>query len=282
MNLTSGMRAAFYMIAAALFLSLVPVCVKSIPIEAGVSVSQKLFARASISAIITLLILLIRRIPLKPVSIRLIGTRSIFGIAGMLMYFLAVVSMPLAEAVTINRLSPFFVLIFAWLFLKERLKKAQIIALLLGLGGVVAILRPGVIPFTLPAGFALLSALFAGSAYTAIRALRKTDRPLIIVFWFSLLMSLVFLPAVIRNGVIPDSRSLILLICIGIFGAAGQLLMTSAYRYAPGGKVSIYGYLSVVFSMLWQIMFFDSIPSIAVFAGAALILLGGWINYRVR
>lgn len=282
MNLTSGMRAAFYMIAATLFLSLVPVCVKSIPIEAGVSVSQKLFARASISAIITLLILLIRRIPLKPGSIRLIGTRSIFGIAGMLMYFLAVVSMPLAEAVTINRLSPFFVLIFAWLFLKERLKKAQIIALLLGLGGVVAILRPGVIPFTLPAGFALLSALFAGSAYTAIRALRKTDRPLIIVFWFSLLMSLVFLPAVIRNGVIPDSRSLILLICIGIFGAAGQLLMTSAYRYAPGGKVSIYGYLSVVFSMLWQIMFFDSIPSIAVFAGAALILLGGWINYRVR
>ncbi|MCD4846660.1 MAG: DMT family transporter, partial [Candidatus Aegiribacteria sp.] len=118
--------------------------------------------------------------------------------------------------------------------------------------------------------------------YTAIRALRKTDKPLIIVFWFSVLMSLVFLPSVIRNGVIPDSRSLILLICIGIFGASGQLFMTSAYRYAPGGKVAIYGYLSVIFSMLWQTMFFNSIPSLAVFAGAALILLGGWINYRVR
>jgi drug/metabolite transporter (DMT)-like permease len=276
------MRAAFYMIVANLFLSLVPVCVKAIPAEAGVSISQKLFARASISAIITLFILLIRRIPLKPGSIRLLGTRSIFGIAGMFAYFKAVESMPLAEAVTINRLSPFFVLIFAWWFLKERLRKAQIVALLLGLGGVVVILRPGVIPITLPAGFALLSAVFAGSAYTAIRALRKTDKPLIIVFWFSLLMSLVFLPAVVRNGVIPDSGSLILLICIGIFGAAGQLFMTAAYRYAPGGKVAIYSYLSVVFSMLWQIMFFSSIPSIAVFAGATLILLGGWINYRVR
>ncbi|MCK4506730.1 MAG: DMT family transporter [Candidatus Aegiribacteria sp.] len=282
MNLTSGMRAAFYMIVATLFLSLVPVCVKAIPAEAGVSVSQKLFARASISAIITLFILLIRRIQLKPGSIRLVGARSIFGITGMFAYFTAVESMPLAEAVTINRLSPFFVLIFAWWFLKEKLRKAQIVALLLGLGGVVVILRPGVIPITLPAGFALLSAVFAGSAYTAIRALRKTDRSLIIVFWFSLLMSLVFLPAVVRNGVIPDSGSLTLLLCIGIFGAAGQLFMTAAYRYAPGGKVAIYSYLSVVFSMLWQIMFFSSIPSIAVFAGAALILLGGWINYRVR
>ena len=282
MNLTSGMRAAFYMIIATLFLSLVPVCVKSIPPEAGVSVSQKLFARASISAIITLFMLLIRKIPLKPGSPRLLGARSIFGIAGMLTYFIAVENMPLAEAVTINRLSPFFVLIFAWWFLKERLRKAQIVALFLGLGGVVVILRPGVIPITPPAGLALLSAVFAGSAYTALRALRKTDKPLIIVFWFSLLMSLVFLPAVIRNGVIPDSRSLILLLCIGIFGAAGQLLMTTAYRYAPGGKVAIYGYLSVTFSMLWQIAFFNSIPSIAVFAGAGLILLGGWINYRVR
>ncbi|MCK4671577.1 MAG: DMT family transporter, partial [Candidatus Aegiribacteria sp.] len=229
MDLTSGMRAAFYMIVATLFLSLVPVCVKAIPAEAGVSVSQKLFARASISAIITLLILVIRRIPLKPGSPRMLGARSIFGIAGMLTYFMAVESMPLAEAVTINRLSPFFVLIFTWWFLKERLRKAQIVALLLGFAGVTVILRPGIIPFTLPAGLALLSAVFAGSAYTAVRALRKTDRPLIIVFWFSLLMSLVFLPSVIRNGVIPDSRSLILLICIGIFGAAGQLLMTSAY-----------------------------------------------------
>lgn len=282
MNLTSGMRAAFYMIVATLFLSMVPVCVKAIPPEAGVSISQKLFARAAVSAIITLFILLIRRIPLKPGSPRLLGARSLFGIAGMLTYFTAVENMPLAEAVTINRLSPFFVLLFAAWFLKERLRKAQIVALLLGFAGVAVILRPGVIPLTLPAGFALLSAVFAGSAYTTVRALRKTDRPLIIVFWFSILMSLVFLPVVIRNGVIPDSRSLILLICIGIFGAAGQLLMTAAYRYAPGGKVAIYGYLSVIFSMIWQITFFSSVPNIAVFAGAALILLGGWINYRVR
>ena len=282
MNLSPGSRAALYMIIATLFLSLVPVCVKAIPPEAGVSVSQKLFARAAVSAIITLFILLIRRIPLKPGSPRLLGARSLFGIAGMLTYFTAVEGMPLAEAVTINRLSPFFVLIFAWWFLKERLRKAQIVALILGFAGVAVILRPGVIPITLPAGFALLSAVFAGSAYTALRALRKTDRPLIIVFWFSLLMSLILLPVVIRNGVIPDSRSLILLICIGIFGAIGQILMTAAYRCAPGAKVAVYGYLSVIFSMIWQITFFSSVPNIAVFAGGALILMGGWINYRAR
>jgi len=270
------------MILGALFLSIVPVFVKLIPPESGILTTQKRFLRGAVATIVLALVLLTRGISFKTGNPVLLGARSLFGIAGMLTFFLAVESMPLAEAVTINKLSPFFVLILSWLFLGERLKRIQILAVILGFTGVIVILRPDSIPLTLPAGLAVLSALFAGSAYTTLRALRKTDRPLLVVFWFSAAVTLFFLPSVIQQGIMPDLNSLVFLLCIGISGTAGQLFMTKAYRCAPGGEVAIYGYLSVVFSMLWQILVFDSVPVAAVFIGAGLILIGGWINYRYR
>ncbi len=270
------------MILGALFLSIVSLLVKLIPADSGIPTAQKLFVRGAAATIVLGGVLHTRRISFKPGNPVLLGARSIFGMAGMLTFFIAVEGMPLAEAVTINRLSPFFVLILSWLFLGERLKKIQLFAVFLGFAGVIVILRPGSIPFTLPAGLAVLSALFAGSAYTTLRALRKTDRPLLVVFWFSAAITLFFLPSVILGGVMPGFKSLVFLLCIGISGTAGQLLMTKAYRYAPGGEVAIYGYLSIVFSMLWQILFFDSVPGAMVFIGAGLILIGGWINYTSR
>lgn len=264
----------------ALFLSIVPVFVKLIPPESGIPTTQKLFVRGAVATLVLAAVLIMRGISFKPGSPLLLGARSLFGIAGMLAYFLAVEGMPLAEAVTINKLSPFFVLILSWIFLGEKLKKTQILAIILGFTGVIVILRPASIPLTLPAGLAVISALFAGSAYTTLRALRKTDRPLLVVFWFSAAVTVFFLPSVIVGGVIPGLKPLVFLFCIGISGTAGQLFMTKAYRCAPGGEVAIYGYLSVVFSMLWQILLFDSMPVAAVFIGAGLILLGGWMNYR--
>lgn len=264
----------------ALFLSIVPVFVKLIPPESGIPTTQKLFMRGAVATLALAAVLIMRGTSFKPGNPILLGARSLFGIAGMLAYFLAVEGMPLAEAVTINKLSPFFVLILSWLFLGEKLKKIQILAIILGFAGVIVILRPSSIPLTLPAGLAVISALFAGSAYTTLRALRKTDRPLIVVFWFSAAVTVFFLPSVILSGVMPDFKSFVFLLCIGMSGTAGQLFMTKAYRCAPGGEVAIYGYLSVVFSMLWQILIFDSVPVTAVFVGAGLILLGGWMNYR--
>lgn len=274
------LKAAIFMSLGALFLSLVPVFVKLIPADSGIPTFQKLFVRGLAATLVLGGVLLARGISFKPGSPILMGGRALLGIAGMLTYFMAVEGLPLAEAVTINKLSPFFVLILSRFFLGERLKGIQMMAIVLGFSGVVVIIRPGSIPITVPAGLAVASALFAGSAYTTLRALRKTDRPLRVVFWFSAAITLLFLPQMLVSGVMPRPAELLFLLGIGLSGTAGQLFMTRAYRFAPGGEVAIYGYLSVVFSMAWQLLFFDSVPEAAVFIGAGLILLGGWINYR--
>ena len=81
---------------------------------------------------------------------------------------------------------------------------------------------------------------------------------------------------------IPTGTTILPLLGIGIAGVLGQVLMTTAYRYAPGGKVAVYGYLSVVFSLIWQVSVFKEMPSMMVLAGAIMVMTGGWINYKFR
>ncbi|OPL18000.1 MAG: hypothetical protein AVO35_07515 [Candidatus Aegiribacteria sp. MLS_C] len=159
-----------------------------------------------------------------------------------------------------------------------RLERLQLLAIIAGFSGIVVI-RSGRVPLTVPAVLAVVSAVLSGAAYTTLRAFRRSDRSLIVVFWFSAAITLVFLPAVIAGGVLPGPLDLLFLFGIGIAGAAGQLFMTRAYRYAPGGEAAIYGYLSVVFSVVWQVVLFGSVPETVVLAGAGLVLLGGWLNY---
>jgi len=279
MPVLAGARAALLMISASLLLSMVPVFVKIIPEDSGIPVEEKIFARALVSLLITGVAMMRKGGSFRPRCIRLVVLRSVLGATGMILYFTAVEGLQLSEAVSLNRLSPFFVLLFAVLFLREKLVAWQIIAMILAFLGALVILQPGQVPITRAGVIALLSAVAAGGAYTTLRALGKHDPPLRIVFWFSLALTLIFLPATIAKGVVPAPAEAAALFGIGAAGAAGQLLMTAAYRHAPGGEVAVYGYLSVVYAAVWQPLFFGSRPNSAVLLGTLLVILAGILNY---
>ena len=269
------------MISAALCLSLVPVMVKALP--SSIPVGEKLLFRGGVSMAVAWAAARKRGIPLLPGSPSLLLARSLLGGTAMLFYFIAIEGLSLAQAVTVNRLSPFFVAIFAAAFLRERLRPVQMAAIALAFLGVAVILRPGEVPAGPYALLALGSAVLAGGAHTALRALRSHDRPEAVVFWFSGFIALMALPLTFLGGAtMPDFRQTLLLLGNGVFGVAGQLLMTAAYRHAPGGEVAMYGYLSVVYSVVWQLAFWGALPSVSTAVGAALVLTAGWINYRGR
>lgn len=85
------------MIPRALFLSIVPVFVKLIPADSGIPTTQKLFMRGAVATIVLAIVLITRRISFRPGDPLLLGARSLFGIAGMLTFFLAAEGMHLAE-----------------------------------------------------------------------------------------------------------------------------------------------------------------------------------------
>jgi len=268
------------MTAAAFFLSLVPLAVKLVPADSGITLSEKLVARGSVAMIVTFFLLKRRGESFVSGKPWLLFLRSALGTLGMVLYFAALEKLPLADTVTANKLSPFFVLLFSRLFLKEKLKKAQVLAIIAAFSGVALVADPHGVSVSGAMLMALASAVFAGAAYTTLRALSRYDSPLLVVFWFSVFSVVAFLPGTIANGVIPVKSAILPLLAIGSAGVMGQVLMTAAYRHAPGGKVAIYGYLSVVFAVAWQIAVFGEIPSIMMLCGALLVIAGGWANYR--
>jgi len=214
---------------------------------------------------------------------KLLILRSIFGVLGIAAYFYALANIKLSDAVILNKMSPFFVMIFAALFLKEKVSKKQLIALVTAALGAILVIRPGFDSNLIPSLIALMSSLFAGIAYTIVRQLRKTDSAAAVVFYFSLFSTLAMIPFLLSGSfVIPTAIQAAALLALGLFAAAAQLFMTNAYRHAEAGELSIYTYANIVFSSIFGLLLFQEIPDLFSVFGAVLIISAGYLNYRAK
>lgn len=214
---------------------------------------------------------------------KLLILRSIFGVLGIAAYFYALANMKLSDAVILNKMSPFFVMVFAALFLKENITKKQLIALVTAALGAILVIRPGFDSNIIPSLIALMSSLFAGIAYTIVRQLRKTDSAATVVFYFSLFSTLAMIPFLLSGSfIIPTVTQAAALLALGLFAAAAQLFMTNAYRHAEAGELSIYTYANIVFSSILGLLLFQEIPDLFSVFGAVLIISAGYLNYRAK
>lgn len=272
-------KGIMYILLSALFFSIMAVAVKSTP---NIPVVEKIFFR-NILGLIPIIIRVRRsHVSLKPNNTKLIILRSTFGLLGIFAYYTALNLLNLADAVILNKLSPFFVLIFSFIFLSESITKKHISALFLAITGAILVIKPSFNYSILPALIAILSAIFAGAAYTTVRKLSETDKPLTIVFYFSLITTLATIPIMIitETFIIPSITEAFLLTVIALSALIAQLFMTNAYAHAPAGELAIYSYANIIFSIIFGIIFWFEIPDTLSLLGAGLIITGGYINYK--
>lgn len=261
---------------AALFFSLMATTVKSVN---EFPLIQKVFFRNFIGVLILSIFVVKDKSILKVNNKLLMLGRCTFGLTGVFMYYWSLSLLNLSEAVVINKLSPFFVIVLGGLILKEKIKPSQFVAVLIALAGIVVLLRPQMNVDMFPAIIGLTGALAAAGAYTIIRELRHTDSPMTIVFYFCLSSTLVTFPFLLGQFVMPSLMELFQLSLIGIFALIAQLFMTNAYRYAPASQLSIYTYMNIIFSTLWGVLFWGESLSTTFIAGAGLIIFAGFINF---
>jgi drug/metabolite transporter (DMT)-like permease len=129
----------------------------------------------------------------KKESMKFLISRSLLGAIGMVLYFYSISHLILADAAILNKLSPFFVTIFAVIFLKERISKIQVPSMIIIFLAALLIVKPRFELSILPALAGFSSAIFAGAAYTLVRVLGKKERPETIIFVFSLITTLLML-----------------------------------------------------------------------------------------
>lgn len=270
-------KGIFYLLLSSFFFSIMAIAVKSIP---EVPIAEKIFFRNILGVIISAIILYKNKENFLGNNRKLLLARSFLGVSGVATYYYTIGKLPLSDAVILNKLSPFFVILLAYVFLDERIKKLQIPAFIIAILGTVFVIKPQFDYTFLPSMIAILSAFFAAGAYILIRQLQKTDTTHVIVFHFCLFSSLATIPFMAAGQfVYPDLKQLTALIVIGLSATTAQIFMTHSYKYAPATRLTIYNYADIIFSTIFGMLLWAEFPDLLSITGGFLIIIAGIINY---
>lgn len=211
---------------------------------------------------------------LKKENLHLFLLRSLCGTVGVLGNFYAVDHLVLSNASMLNKMSPFFALLFSFLLLREKLSPVQAGLVALAFGGSLFIIKPTVSNLDLvPSLAGLAGGIGAGAAYTFVRMLAlRGERGPVIVLFFSGFSCLSVLPWVATHFVPLSPTQLLCLLGAGAAATGGQFSITAAYSHAPAREVSIYDYAQILFSAAIGFLIFGDIPDGWSFLGYVLII----------
>lgn len=207
--------------------------------------------------------------------------RAMFGTIGLVANFYAIDRLNLADANMLNKLSPFFAIIFSYFLLKEKVRPIQALAVCGAFTGALLIIKPtGENLQLFPALIGLMGGTCAGAAYTFLRkATQGGAQGPVVVLFFSTFSCLAVLPLVIQGFVMPTVDQLLMLLLCGACGAGGQFSITAAYTYAPAKEISVYDYSQVIFSAIIGFFLFDQLPDHWSILGYVLIISMAILNF---
>lgn len=270
----------FYIIISALCFALMNTFVR---LSGDIPTVQKSFFRNLIALIFAFTLLKKNNVAFKwnKGNLKFYLIRSITGTIGILCNFYAVDHMVLSDASMLNKMSPFFAIIFSFIFLKEKISLSQTVLVIFAFLGSLFIIKP---TFTsmefLPAIIGFLGGMGAGAAYTTVRYLGQNgEKSAFIVFFFSAFSCIVTFPYILINFHSMTIIQIIFLICAGLSAAGGQFSITAAYRCSPAKEISVYDYTQIIFSAILGLFIFQQIPDMYSILGYIIIILSAIIMF---
>ena len=274
-NKTKGIS---YMLLASFCFAIMSLLVK---IAGDVPSVEKSFFRNIVSCVVALVLIIKNKESFfgKKENQKYLLGRSILGTLGVILYFYCIDNMVLSDSSMLNKLSPFFVIVFSALFLKERITKIQLVAIIAAFLGSLLIIKPSFNMNVMPALIGVASAAFAGGAYTFVRFLRDKEKYYTIVFYFSFVSILFNLPLMIMVYKPLTLNQLLTLLGAGVFASIAQFSLTVAYKYAPASEISIYDYANIIFTALLGMFLLGEIPDLLSILGYVVIISAGFLMF---
>ena len=207
--------------------------------------------------------------------------RALTGSLGVFGNFYAIDRLVLSDAAMLNKMAPFFAVLFSFVLLKERVKIVQFLAIFIAFAGAMLIVKPGFqFSETLPSLAGFFGGIGAGFAYACVRKLSTLKcSGKIIVLFFSAFSMMLSVPRMIL-AFEPMSTVQFLCLCgAGVCAAGGQFSITAAYYHAPARDISIYDYSQIIFSTMFGFFFFGQLPDAWSIAGYAIIIAMAVLNF---
>ena len=267
-------KGIFYIVLSAFFFALMSMFIR---LSGDIPSFQKAFFRNFVALIMAFAIMIKNheKIKIKKENLKYLSMRAICGTVGIICNFYAVDHLNLADASMLNKMSPFFAIIFSFFLLKEKISPVQAIIVAGAFIGSLFIVKPSAQILSSPASLiGLIGGMGAGTAYTFVRILgQRGENKSFIVLFFSAFSCLVFLPFLIFSYQEMSFKQFAFLILAGASACGGQFSVTSAYCYAPAREISVYDYSQLIFATILGFIVFGQIPDLSSIIGYIIIIL---------
>jgi drug/metabolite transporter (DMT)-like permease len=222
-------------------------------------------------------------LPLKTEHLPTHIVRDFMGVLSYYLFFVAIRYLNLTDATTLNYCAPFFVPIVWWVWQREKIDKHVWWSIIIGFIGVAIILNPTKQIFREGFTFGVFAAITSAIALVALRILNVQREPMTRTLFYYFLFGTIFTsPFAWSYWVAPNPMQWIKMIGIGLATAAGQMLLTVAYRYGTASYLSPLGYITVVYAAISSWLIFEAPPSMRSILGTILIIVGGVLTFILR
>ena len=222
----------------------------------------------------------------------LILARTILHVLGIAAMFTALRYLPLADAVAIVFVMPFFMLLLGHLVLRETVGMRRLIACAIGFAGTLMVVQPSFATVGWPALLPLFVAATFSVFMLITRQIAKETDPISLQA-ISGVMAVVLMTPLLLLGtayevpalalMMPDQNEWMLLIALGVLGTLAHLLMTWSLRYAPSATVAPMQYLEIPIAAVIGLLVFGDLPNNLAAIGMAITIAAGvYIILRER
>jgi drug/metabolite transporter (DMT)-like permease len=271
--------AIFYMIFSVIAFSLMNTVVKSL---ISFSAYQIVFFRSIGTLFFTIPLIIKYKISFFGNNKKWLVIRGAAGVISLTCFFQSLNYLSVGTAVSLRYIAPIFATIFAFIFLKEKIKPMQWFLFLVAFIGVLIIKGFGGNLNAFGLTLIILSAIFLGVIFVVIRKIGNTENPLVIINYFMIMAFLFGGMMSINNWKTPSLVEWVLLLSLGVFGYVGQLYMTKAFQAQETSVIAPLKYLEVVFMIMIGASRFGEVYNLWTLLGVFLILIGLLYNIYLK
>ncbi|XPV69833.1 MAG: DMT family transporter [Halarcobacter sp.] len=238
------------------------------------------FYRNLLGFIIILISLRKSHISFDTSKIHLLFLRGLFGALAMVLFFYTIATIPLGEAVVLNKTSPFFVTILAYYLMKETITLRTFFALIIGFIGILFIMKPFDVEVSLEHFFGVLGGFFAAAAYATIKKIKDIyDARLIMLSFMGVGMVIpliLFLFTPYANFQIHTQIWVwVLVVLMALVSTTSQWFLTRAYSISNASIIGVVSYTNIPFAVGFGVLLGDLLPDFYTLIGIILIVIGG-------
>jgi drug/metabolite transporter (DMT)-like permease len=278
-RLPVALRGALWMGGAVLSFSVMAVAVRELTRTMGSF--EILFLRSVVS--LAIMAALLPYFGLRALRTRRLGlhvVRNVLHFGGQYAWVYAIALLPLATVFAIEFTMPVWTAVLAMLILGERLNRGRVVMLVLGVAGILVILKPGIEPVS-PAALVMLAGAFAyASIMIATKRLSQSDTPFAILFYMAAIQVPLGLVPALKEWVTPGLSDLPWIAAVGVTGIIAHFCMTRAFRIADASLVVPIDFLRLPLIAVVGVLFYSEPIEFSVLVGAAVIFAGTYYSIR--